>query len=75
MFAHFYQNIVLKKPKIVFLLLILALLGFGYFSKRIRSDAIKRPSNYGSDTEGMHPRNPHPHPEDKPDRGQRSDPP
>ncbi|MDA7552115.1 MMPL family transporter [Candidatus Pelagibacter sp.] len=39
MFAHFYQNIVLKKPKIVFLLLILALLGFGYFSKDFRLDA------------------------------------
>ena len=33
MFAHLYQNIVLKKPKVIFILLIIALLGFGYFSK------------------------------------------
>ncbi len=39
MFAHLYQNIVLKKPKVIFLLLIVALLGFGYFSKNFRLDA------------------------------------
>ena len=39
MFAHFYRNIVLQKPKAVFLLLIIALLGFGYFSKDFRLDA------------------------------------
>ena len=39
MFAHLYQNIVLKKPKVIFLFLIIALLGFGYFSKDFRLDA------------------------------------
>ena len=39
MFAHLYQNIVLKKPKAIFILLIIALLGFGYFSKNFRLDA------------------------------------
>ena len=39
MFLHLYQNIVLKKPKAIFLLLIIALLGFGYFSKDFRLDA------------------------------------
>lgn len=39
MFAHLYQNNVLKKPKAIFILLIIALLGFGYFSKNFRLDA------------------------------------
>ena len=39
MFAHLYQNNVLKKPKAIFILLIVALLGFGYFSKNFRLDA------------------------------------
>ena len=39
MFAHLYQNIVLKKPKAIFILLIIVLLGFGYFSKNFRLDA------------------------------------
>ena len=39
MFAHFYQNLILKKPKIVLLFLIIALFGFGYFSKDFRLDA------------------------------------
>ena len=39
MFAHLYQNTVLKKPKTIFLLLIVALLSFGYFSKDFRLDA------------------------------------
>ncbi len=39
MFAHLYQNVVLKKPKAIFILLIVALLGFGYFSKNFRLDA------------------------------------
>ena len=39
MFAHLYQNTVLKKPKAVFFLLIIALIGFGYFSKDFRLDA------------------------------------
>jgi len=39
MFIHLYQNIVLKKPKIVIVFLIFALLGFGYFSKDFKLDA------------------------------------
>jgi len=39
MFAHLYQNLVLKKPKAVFFLLIIALLSFSYFSKDFRLDA------------------------------------
>ena len=39
MFAELYQNVVLKKPKTIFLLLIISLLSFGYFSKDFRLDA------------------------------------
>ena len=39
MFAQFYQNFILKNPKIVFILLIFALLSFGYYSKDFRLDA------------------------------------
>ena len=39
MFAQFYQNIVLKKPKLIFVLLLIALFSFGYFSKDFRLDA------------------------------------
>jgi len=39
MFAHLYQNLILKKPKAVFTLLIIAILSFGYFSKDFRLDA------------------------------------
>ena len=39
MFIHLYQNIVLKKPKIVIAFLIITLLGFGYFSKDFKLDA------------------------------------
>jgi len=39
MLSHFYQNTVLNNPKSVFLLLIIALLSFGYFSKDFRLDA------------------------------------
>jgi len=39
MFAHLYRSIVLEKPKAIFLILVLALLGFGYFSKDFRLDA------------------------------------
>jgi len=39
MFSHLYQNNVLKKPKAIFILLIVALLGFGYFSKNFKLDA------------------------------------
>ena len=39
MLSHVYQNIVLKNPKSIFLLLLIALLSFGYFSKDFRLDA------------------------------------
>jgi len=39
MFAQFYQNGVLKKPKTVFILLIIAILSFGYYLKDFRLDA------------------------------------
>ena len=39
MLSHLYQNTVLKNPKSIFILLIIALLGFGYFSKDFRLDA------------------------------------
>ena len=39
MLSHLYQNTVLKNPKSVFVLLIITLLSFGYFSKDFRLDA------------------------------------
>jgi predicted RND superfamily exporter protein len=39
MIAQFYQNGVLKNPKLVFILLIIAILSFGYYSKDFRLDA------------------------------------
>ena len=39
MFAQLYQNSVLKNSKIVFILLIIAILSFGYYSKDFRLDA------------------------------------
>ncbi len=39
MIAHLYQNIILKNPKAVFVLLIIAILSFGYQSKDFRLDA------------------------------------
>ena len=39
MYKKIYQNLIIKSPKIIFLLLIVALLGFGYFSKDFRLDA------------------------------------
>ena len=39
MFAHLYQNSILKNPKSILILLILALLSFGYHSKDFRLDA------------------------------------
>ena len=39
MLSHLYQNTVLKNPKSVFILLIIALLSFGYFSKDFKLDA------------------------------------
>ena len=37
--SNLYQNIVLKNPKSIFVLLIILLLSFGYFSKDFRLDA------------------------------------
>ena len=39
MLSRLYQNIVLKNPKSIFLLIIITLLSFGYFSKDFRLDA------------------------------------
>ena len=39
MFAHLYHNFVLKNPKAIFAMLIIAILSFGYFSKDFRLDA------------------------------------
>jgi predicted RND superfamily exporter protein len=39
MLSQFYQNIVLKNPKPIFVLLLITLLSFGYFSKDFRLDA------------------------------------
>ena len=39
MFAQFYQNGVLKNPKTVFVLLVIVILSFGYYSKDFRLDA------------------------------------
>ena len=39
MIAHFYQNVILKNPKAIFVLLIIAILSFGYYSKNFQLDA------------------------------------
>ena len=39
MFAQFYQNIVLKNPKSIFIILLITLISFGYYSKDFRLDA------------------------------------
>ena len=39
MFTQFYQNIILKNPKSIFVILIITLLSFGYYSKDFRLDA------------------------------------
>ena len=39
MFAHLYENVILKNPKSIFVILLIALLNFGYFSKDFRLDA------------------------------------
>ena len=39
MTAHFYQHLILKNPKAIFVLLIIAILSFGYYSKNFRLDA------------------------------------
>ncbi len=39
MISQLYQNLILKNPRSIFILLIIALLSFGYFSKDFRLDA------------------------------------
>ena len=39
MFAHLYQNTILKNPKSIFLVLIILLFGFGFYSKDFKLDA------------------------------------
>ena len=39
MFAQLYQNIILKNPKSVFIILVITLLSFGYYSKDFKLDA------------------------------------
>ena len=39
MFARLYQNIVIEKPKLILALLILCLIGFGYYTKDFKLDA------------------------------------
>ncbi len=39
MLAQMYQNLVLKNPKAIFVLLIISILSFGYYSKDFRLDA------------------------------------
>jgi hypothetical protein len=39
MIAKLYQKNIIEKPKLILFLLIVALLGFGYFSKDFRLDA------------------------------------
>ncbi len=39
MFTRFYQNFILKNPKSIFVILIITLLSFGYYSKDFRLDA------------------------------------
>ena len=39
MIAQLYQNIILKNPKSIFVILLIALLSFGYFTKDFRLDA------------------------------------
>ena len=39
MFAQFYQNIILKNPRSVFIILVISIISFGYYSKDFRLDA------------------------------------
>ena len=39
MFVHLYENTILKNPKSIFAILLIALICFGYFSKDFRLDA------------------------------------
>ncbi len=39
MFAQFYQNIILKNPKSIFVILLITLISFGFYAKDFRLDA------------------------------------
>ena len=39
MFSHFYQKIIIEKPKIIFVFLLLCVASFGFFAKDFRLDA------------------------------------
>ena len=39
MLAQFYQNIIIKNPKFIFIILLISLLSFGYYSKDFKLDA------------------------------------
>ena len=39
MFAHLYENTILKKPKSILVILLITLITFGYYSKDFRLDA------------------------------------
>ena len=39
MLANFYQKNIIEKPKLVFLLLLICLVSFGYYSKNFKLDA------------------------------------
>ena len=39
MLAHMYQNIILKNPKAILVLLFITILSFGYYTKDFRLDA------------------------------------
>ena len=39
MFVQFYENIILRNPKSIFVILIITLLSFGYNAKEFRLDA------------------------------------
>ncbi len=39
MFSHFYQKNIIEKPKIIFIILLLCIASFGFFSKDFRLDA------------------------------------
>ena len=39
MFAQFYQNVILRNPKSILIVLVFALISFGYYSKDFKLDA------------------------------------
>ena len=39
MLTQFYQNTIIKNPKTIFIILLISLISFGYFSKDFRLDA------------------------------------